>query len=142
MPEQPNEMDASMSVEDLYLEEVFTDRRVGTIQRLTPVTPAGSPDPAREVLYVGQTQILTPGGALPLSFDIPGASLQEAVEGFGKAAEAAVQDTMKRLQELRREAASSLIVPGQGGAEGMGGLGPGGGMQGGGIPGGGKIRMP
>ena len=44
---------------------------------------------------------------------------------------------MRRLQEMRREAASSLIVPGAGGAEGMGGLGPGGGM-----PGGGKIKLP
>jgi hypothetical protein len=137
MQEQPKEMDARMSVEDLYLEEVFTDRRVGTIQRLTPMTPEGSPDPARSVVYVGQTQILTPGGALPLSFDIPASSLKEAVEGFGKAAEEAVQDTMSRLQELRREAASSLIVPGAAGGEGLGGMGSGGGM-----PGGGKIRMP
>ena len=137
MPEQPKEMDARMNVEDLHLEEVFTDRRVGTIQRLTPVTPEGTPDPGRPVAYVGQTQILTPGGALPLSFDIPASSLKEAVEGFARAAEEAVQDTMSRLQELRREAASSLIVPGAG--EGMG---PGGGLPGGGMPGGGKIRMP
>ena len=134
MPDQPTDMDmdASMNVEDLYLEEVFTDRRVGTIQRLTPVTPDGEPDAAREILYLGQTQILTPGGALPLSFEIPAASLGDAVAGFGKAAEAAVQDTMRRLQEMRRAAASSLIVPGSGGADGLGG----------GLPGGGKIRMP
>jgi len=137
MPDQPMDMDATMNVEDLYIEEVFTDRRVGTIQRLTPVTPAGEPDAAREILYVGQTQVLTPGGALPLSFEIPAASLGDAVAGFGKAAEAAVQDTMRRLQEMRREAASSLIVPGSGGADGLGGMGPGGG-----LPGGGKIRMP
>jgi hypothetical protein len=137
MPDQPAEMDASMNVEDLYLEEVFTDRRVGTIQRLTPVTAAGEPDAAREVLYVGQTQVLTPGGALPLSFEIPAASLRDAVAGFGKAAEAAVQDTMRRLQEMRREAASSLIVPAWVGGGGFGGRGPGGG-----LPGGGKIRMP
>ena len=138
MPEQPMDMDASMSVEDLYLEELFTDRRVGTIQRLTPVTKGGEPDPTRPVLYTGQTQILTPGGALPLSFEIPARSLEEAVQGFGKAAEGAVEDTMQRLQELRREAARSLIVPGAGGAQGMG---PGG-LPGGGLPGGGKIRMP
>lgn len=138
MPEQPMDMDASMSVEDLYLEELFTDRRVGTIQRLTPVTPEGQPDSTRPVVYTGQTQILTPGGALPLSFEIPARSLEEAVQGFGKAAEGAVEDTMQRLQELRREAASSLIVPGAGGAQGMG---PGG-LPGGGLPGGGKIRMP
>ncbi len=139
MADQPQEMNASMSPEDLYMEEIFTDRRVGTIQRLTPVTPDGSVDGSREVVFSGQTQVLTPGGALPLSFDIPAKSLAEAVEGFGKAAEEAIQDTMRRLQELRREQASSLIVPG---AEGAGGVPGAGGMPGGGLPGGGKIRMP
>ena len=141
MPDQRTDMDASMSVDELYLEEVFTDRRVGTIQRLSPVASTGEPDPSRQVLYVGQTQILTPGGALPLSFEIPAGSLAEAVKGCAAAAEEAVQDTMARLQELRREAASSLIVPGAGGGQGMGGVGPGG-LPGGGLPGGGKIRMP
>jgi hypothetical protein len=126
--------DAGMNAADLYSEEVFTDRRVGTIQRLAPVTPDGQPDPSRPVLYVGQAQVLTPAGALPLSFDIPASSLAEAVAGFGPAAEKAVAETMQRLQELRREAAGSIIVPESGAA----GLGPGLG----GVPGGGKIRMP
>jgi hypothetical protein len=126
-----------MSVEELYLEEIFTDRRVGTIQRLTPVTATGQPDAAREVLYVGQTQILTQAGALPLSFEIPARSLGEAVEAFGEAAKVALQQTMERLEEMRREAASSIIVPEAGAAAQLGGLGGAGG-----LPGGGKIRMP
>ena len=128
------EMGAGMNADDLYNEEIFTDRRVGTIQRLTPVKADGSRDAAREILYVGQAQVMTPAGALPLSFEIPARSLAEAVEGFGPAAESAVQETMQRLQEMRREAAGSLILPESGGA-GMGGMG-------GGLPGGGKIRMP
>lgn len=125
---------AGMNAADLYLEEIFTDRRVGTIQRLTPVDAEGRPDSGRVVTYVGQAQMMTPAGALPLSFEIPAASLSEAVEGFGTAAERAVQETMQRLQEMRREAAGSIIVPESGGA-GLGGGLPG-------IPGGGKIRMP
>ena len=125
---------AGMNAADLYNEEVFTDRRVGTIQRLTPVTAAGERDATRPVLYVGQAQVMTPAGALPLSFEIPADSLAEAVAGFGPAAERAVQETMQRLQEMRREAAGSLILPDSGG----GGMPPG--MPG--MPGGGKIRMP
>jgi hypothetical protein len=131
------EMGAGMNADDLYNEEIFTDRRVGTIQRLTPVKPDGSRDAARDILYVGQAQVMTPAGALPLSFEIPAQSLADAVEGFGPAAESAVQETMQRLQDMRREAAGSLILPESGGA-GMGSVG---GM-GGGLPGGGKIRMP
>ena len=96
----------------LYREEIFTDRRVGTLQRLTPVTAAGATDATRPVLYVGQTQVLTPAGALPLTFDVPAASLEEAVAKFGDLAKQALARTMRRLEELRREQASSIIVPG------------------------------
>lgn len=126
--------DPQMSADDLYLEELFTDRRVGTIQRLTPVDGTGRPDPKRPVLYVGQTQILTAAGALPLTFEIEAASLQEATQKFSEGAKVALQQTMERLEELRREAASSIIVPEAGAAGQLGGIG--------GLPGGGKIRMP
>jgi hypothetical protein len=54
----------------LYREEIFTDRRAGTIRRLTPVTAEGETDSTRFVLYSGQTQLLTPAGVLPLAFEI------------------------------------------------------------------------
>ena len=55
----------------LYREDIFTDRKVGTIRRLTPVTADGGADATRPVLYVGQAQVMTPVGALPISFDLP-----------------------------------------------------------------------
>ena len=76
---------------------------------------------------------------MPITFEIPATSLGEAAQKFGEAAEVAIEDTMKRLEEMRREAASSIIVPGSGGPGG-GGV-PGGGVPGGGVPGGG-IQMP
>jgi hypothetical protein len=78
----------------------------------------GTPDPSRPVLYLGQTQVLTPAGALPLSFEVEAASLDEAVAKFGKHAQQALNDTLRRLEELRREQASSLIVPGGAGMPG------------------------
>lgn len=111
----------------LYLEESFTDRRVGSLQRLSPVTSDGEPDASRPILYIGQTQVLTPAGALPLTFEIDADSLSAAVEKFGDYAKQALAQTMERLEELRREQASSLIVPGAGGVPGGGG--PGGGIQ-------------
>jgi hypothetical protein len=54
----------------LYREDVFTDRRAGSIRRLTPVTADGSVDATRPVLFSGQTQLLTPAGVLPLGFEI------------------------------------------------------------------------
>jgi len=112
----------------LFLEEIFTDRRVGTIRRLTPVTKDGVRDQARAVLYIGETQVLTPAGALPIAFEIGAGSLEEAAEKFGSLAREAIERTVKELQELRRQAASSIVIP-------QGGLPP--------MPGpGGKIQMP
>jgi hypothetical protein len=102
----------------LYIEESFTDRRVGNLQRLSPVTSDGKPDDSRPVLYVGQTQVLTPAGALPLNFEIEANSLADAISKFGDHAKEALAQTMRRLEDMRREQASSLIVPGSGGAPG------------------------
>ncbi|HHQ40726.1 MAG TPA: hypothetical protein ENK20_00340 [Chromatiales bacterium] len=141
-----------MDPDGLYREEVYSDRRAGVIRRLVPVRRDGSDDPGRPVLFVGQAQILTAVGALPISFEIQASSLGEAAEKFAEAAKQAVEDTMKELEELRREAASRIVVPetGAGGLGGLGGGGLGGGGLGGpggpagpgGIPGGGKIQLP
>ena len=96
----------------------------------------GRPDAARPVLYIGQTQLMSRMGALPLSFDIPATSLEEAVAKFGEAANVALAETMQKVEEMRREQASSIIVPEAGG---FGGGAPG---MPGGVPGGGRIRMP
>ena len=126
MSDQLANENITMDSAGLYLEEQFTDRRVGSLQRLSPVNSDGSADSSRPVIFVGQTQVLTPAGALPLSFEIEAASLNEAVEQFGEHAKQALDDTMKRLEEMRREQASSLIVPGAGGGAAPA---PGGGIQ-------------
>lgn len=120
-----------LETNDLYIEETFTDRRVGSIRRLQPVTADGQPDAARPLLFVGQTQILTPMGALPLNFEIPAATLREALDQFPVEAQKSLEETARELQEMRREQASSIVVP----EAGMGGLGAGG------RPGGGRIQL-
>lgn len=107
---------ATMDSTQIYREEIFTDRKVGTIRRLTPVTANGANDPARPVLFVGQAQVMTPMGALPISFELEADSLDLAISKFGEAAESAVNHTMRELQELRREQASSLVIPDGAGA--------------------------
>ncbi|MBS1270549.1 MAG: hypothetical protein MAG794_01506 [Gammaproteobacteria bacterium] len=137
---QVESTDMQMQADELYREETITDRRVGSIRRLTPIKVDGSDDAGREVLYVGQAQLMTPMGAIPLSFDLKAESLSGAVEKFPDAAQEAVERTAKELEEMRREASSSIYVPGSGGSGGI----PGGGVPGGGsMPGtgGGGIQM-
>ncbi len=104
----------------LYREDSYTDRQVGTIRKMTPVTASGEVDESRPVVFMGATQIMTGAGPMPLNFDIPGETLEAAVDNFGAAAEQAVEEMAARLEELRREQASSIVVPGQGGGQGGG----------------------
>ena len=136
MAQRPEERggDPKMDASSLYREEVVTDRKVGTIRVLTPLKSDGTTDASRAVLYIGEAQIMTNVGALPINFELDASSLGEAVAKFADAARDAVERTMKDLQELRRQAASSIVVP-QGGMGGLGGPG--------GLPGaGGKIQIP
>lgn len=128
--------DIQMDSASLYREEIYTDRRFGTIRVLVPVTRDGGPDATRPTVYAGEAQIMTQVGALPISFEIEAKTLGEAVAGYGEAAKAALDRTMKELADLRRQQQTGLVIP-QGGA-GMGGL-PG---MPGGRPGGGKIQLP
>ena len=107
---------ATMDATQVYREEIFTDRKVGTIRRMTPVTLDGAVDSTRPVIFVGQAQVMTPMGAVPISFELDAVTLAAAVEKFGASAEQAVQQTMRELQEMRREQASSLVIPDTAGA--------------------------
>jgi hypothetical protein len=126
MAQEPGLPDIQMDAATMYRDELFTDRKAGTIRRLTPVTIKGDVDPARSVLYSGQTQLLTPGGVLPLSFDIEAASLEEALQRFPAAVQGALEQAIEEAREYRREASSRIVVPD---------------VAGGAIPGGGKIKL-
>jgi len=120
--------EVKMEKDSLYREEMITDRKMGTIRMMTPISSDGSTDINRDVLYVGQAQIMTPMGALPVAFEIEAGSLDEAVNAYADAAKQAIESTVNELKELQRQQSSSLVMPGGPGDAG--------------IPGGGKIQMP
>ena len=97
----------------LYREESFTDRRMGALRKLVPVHADGSDDSSRKPLWEGSTSLLTPAGTLPLNFEIEADTFSEALEKFPTAARDMLEHTMEELKELRREAASSIVVPGR-----------------------------
>lgn len=125
--------DMNMDVNALYREDTVTDRKIGVIRRMTPIKPDGSDDAARAIIYVGQAEIMTNMGPVPINFELEGKTLAEAVTGFATAAQAAVERTVQQIQDMRRQAASQLVVP-QGNIPGI---------TGGPTPGrGGKIQLP
>lgn len=118
--------DFSLDSSALVREETYTDNRAGMLRVLTPVTANGEPDLSKPVQYQGQVQVMTPMGPLPIHFEIEATSFAEAVSLFGEKAQAGLEQTLKELEEMRRQQQSSIVVPGQGGmgapTGGMGGF--------------------
>src|SRR6187431_3743446 len=110
-----------LDVSQLYREEIFTDRKAGTLRRLVPVLADGNADTSRPVLYSGQTQLLTPAGVLPLAFELEATSLEEACNKFPDAVKVAIEQAIEEAREMRREAASRIVVPEAGGGPAGGG---------------------
>jgi len=132
MPIDPGQRAVSptMDAASLYREEIYTDRAVGTLRVLVPVTADGAPDRSRPTVYTGEAQLMTNVGPLPISFEIAAATLSEAIAKYADAAKDGVANAMRELAEIRRQASSSIVIP-QSGA-----LPPGGPL------GGGKIQIP
>ena len=112
MADEDNYPEISMNPDELYRDETITDQKTGTIRVMTPIKDDGSLDESRDVLYIGQSQMMTPAGALPLNFEIEAANLKEAVEKFGDKMKESMQETVERLTEMQRQQSSKIVVPG------------------------------
>lgn len=112
--------------ENLYREETFTDLKVASIRRLTPITVEGADDPSRPTMFIGETTLMSARGPLPINCPIEATTLVEAIDAFPQAVQAAVERLMEEAREMQRQEANRIVVPGQG-PPGIGGLGGGGG---------------
>lgn len=100
-----------MDAGSLYREETFTDLKVGSIRRLTPVTADGSPDPSKPVRYIAQTQLMSQMGPLPVQAAIEATSLKEALDKFPEAIKVAVDELVAEARELQRREMSRIVAP-------------------------------
>ena len=118
---------------NLYREESFTDLKVATLRRLSPIKEDGTPDPSRPTLFTGETTLMSDRGPLPIQAPIEAKDLNEAMDKFPEAVQAAVERLIEQAREMQPQQMSRIVVPGQGG--GMPG--------GGGLPGapGGKLIL-
>jgi hypothetical protein len=109
MAEQPLDLELKMEENDLYQEEIFTDRRVGTIQRLTPIDDRQARSRPTGALRRADAADVPHGRVAPQFRDprrLAGAGSAEFPHrGNGHWSNHA------ELEDMRREQASSLIVP-------------------------------
>ena len=109
---------AKFNQQNIHQEEVFSDLTVGSISRLSPVKQNGEPDKTRQILFVGESQIYTQQGPMPVQFPIDAKNLQQAIEAFPTAMEAFVAHMVEQAKEMQRQEQSRLIVPGSSAAGG------------------------
>ncbi|MFZ0614013.1 MAG: cytoplasmic protein [Desulfobacterales bacterium] len=109
--EKAQAIDFTVDRHNLYQEETFTDLRVASIKRLTPVTGDGSIDKTRKTIFVGETNLMTAAGPLPVQAMIPAKQLQQAIKRFPEAMQAAVEKLAAEVQKMRREEQSQIIAP-------------------------------
>lgn len=102
-----------VDVDNLYREELFTDLRLGSFRRLTPVNLDGSPDQSRKVFFTGHTQLMSKAGLLPINCPIEAETLEEAVQKFPDAIKQAVDEMLAKAQQMEREHASRIIRVGE-----------------------------
>ncbi len=105
--------DVRIDAKNLYREETFTDLQVGSIQRLTPVLSDGTPDAARQPQFMIRTQLMSPMGPVPVHAPVEAASIEEVIEKFPQAVQEAVERMVREAEEMQREQASRIVVPGR-----------------------------
>lgn len=114
------DIDFSVNKDNLYREEAVTDMKVASIRRLLPIKTDGTDDPGRTPIFMGQTQLMTPEGAVPIQSMLKASTLEEAIEDFPRAMEVALQDMVQKMQQLHQQRQqqqkkdeSRIIVPGR-----------------------------
>lgn len=125
----------TVDLDNLHREEVFSDLRSASVRVLTPVDANGQTDPSRPRLFIGDTQLMTQMGPIPVQFELEAETLAEAFAKFPEGVKAAIERLSERAREMARDEASRIVVPGKMPGGGMSGGGLGGGGMGGGLAG-------
>ena len=98
MPEE-NRIDFVVDRENLYKEEGFTDLKVASIRRLTPVTVEGEVDNSRFPVFIGVTQLMTSEGPVSIQAALKAGNLAQAIEDFPAAMEKAMKETIEDMKK-------------------------------------------
>lgn len=116
---QPQEIDFTVDRKNFYREESFTDLKVASIRRLFPVKDDGTDDPSRTPIFLGQTQLMSPEGPVPVQSRLAANNLEEAMDIFPQAMQKALGEIVKNLQEMQKKEQaqkqddSRIIIPGR-----------------------------
>lgn len=93
---------------NLALVEQFSDGKAGSIIRYTPVTLNGIQDPLRRVYFKGQTYLTTNQGPMPLTFDLAGDTIEQAITSFVPAVQQVIEDLQSKAIQQTIESGGKI----------------------------------
>ncbi|MFO8084060.1 MAG: cytoplasmic protein [Desulfobacterales bacterium] len=97
--------------QNLYQEEYFTDMKSATVRRLTPVKQDGTLDKTRKILFVGQANLMSEAGPIPITTMIPAKDLQQAVKNYPEAMGKAMEKIQEEIRRYHQEQEPSIVSP-------------------------------
>ena len=100
---QQQQIDFTVDKNNLYREESITDLKVAAIRKLVPIKDDGSDDDSRQTIYVGNSQLMSPEGPIPLQAKLEATTLEEAMAAFPKAMEAAMAEMIEQVKEMQQQ---------------------------------------
>ena len=114
------QIDFSIDKNNLYREESMTDIKVGAIRSLTPIKSDGTNDDSREAIYIGNTQLMSPQGPVPVQARLKATTLDEAIDIFPEAMKQAMEQMIEEAKKMQAEQTraqqqedSRIIMPGR-----------------------------
>ena len=124
MKEEQNIKDIDFTIDknNLYREESITDLKIGSIRRLIPVKTDGSDDSSRPEIFIGNTQLMSPEGPLPIQSFLEAKTMEEAMTVFPAAMKRALSEMIDELREMQEKQQqqqrqgrddSRIIIPGR-----------------------------
>jgi hypothetical protein len=107
------QIEFTVDKQNLYQEEYFTDMKLATVRRLTPVKPDGSEDKSRKTLFVGQANLMSEAGPIPISTMISAKDLQQAIKKYPEAMLEAMERLNQEMIKYQQEQESSIVTQGK-----------------------------
>jgi hypothetical protein len=112
-----NDIDFTIDKDNLYREESITDLKVASIRKMVPVNADGTDDTSRSPVFIGNSQLMTPEGPLPLQAKLNATTMDEAMKEFPQAMKQSLNETIEQLrnmqqqQQQQQQSDSRIITP-------------------------------
>jgi len=98
-----NDIDFTIDKDNLYREESITDLKVASIRKMVPVNADGTDDTSRSPVFIGNSQLMTPEGPLPLQAKLNATTMDEAMKEFPQAMKQSLNETIEHLRNMQQQ---------------------------------------